>query len=314
MKKPTIAILGATSHIAKGLIHNFLREGKVELHLYTRSPDTVGKFLGSMGTAAITDCHLHEGYEDLVRTPCDAVINCVGVGTMNRLRGNFSQYFTVTEQYDNLAIAYVRDHFPAARYVSFSSGAVYGRKCLVPAEEHTANCIQPNHITKDDYYAIVRLNAETKHRSMPHLNIVDLRLFSYFSRFIDLTDGYFITDLLNAILQKKVLATDAVNIVRDYVHPDDLFSMIQKCLQTGKVNAAFDVTSAKPVEKREILEYFSSHYGLRYEMKPSLKNNSPTGVKKVYYSTYKNAAGIGYQPKFSSLDTIKEEAKYILRP
>jgi nucleoside-diphosphate-sugar epimerase len=312
MKQPKVAILGSTSHIAKGLINNFLQSGRFRLHLYTRSSDEVRSFLGAIGKSPDKDCVIHEGYMNFIKSSYDVIINCVGVGTLNKLRGNYTDYFMVTEKYDNLVIECLRSNCPDALYISFSSGAVYGREFSVPVEENTTNSIRVNHIATEDYYGVARLNAEAKHRSFKNLKIVDLMIFSYFSRFIDLTDGYFITEAMGCILNKKVFVTDNVNIIRDYVHPQDLFSIIRKCMDAGKINVAFDVTSAKPVEKREILDYFSSVCGLKYEISQFLNHVSPTGSKNVYCSNYNNAARIGYKPAYSSMDTIKEESKYII--
>lgn len=312
MKRYKIAIFGSTSHIAKGLINNFLLSSGFSLHLYTRSPDKVRSFLGAIGKSTEKGCVIHEDYRDLTTCSYDVVINCVGVGTMNKLQGNYSRYFTVTEEYDNLALGYLRNILPDALYISFSSGAVYGRGHSAPVEENSLNHVKVNHILPEDYYAIARLNAEAKHRAFNNLNIVDLRIFSYFSRFIDLADGYFITDVLNCILNKKTLLTDKANIVRDYVHPDDLFSIIRKCMHVEKINATFDVISAKPVEKRKILDYFSVEYGLKYETSGSANLASATGSKNIYCSRYNKASEIGYKPEFSSMDAIKEESKYIL--
>jgi hypothetical protein len=43
-----IAILGANSHIAKGLINNFLSEKSNSLYLYTRSSGKCKNFLSSL--------------------------------------------------------------------------------------------------------------------------------------------------------------------------------------------------------------------------------------------------------------------------
>lgn len=311
MKKSKIAIFGSNSHIAKGLINNFFANEEFSLHLYTRSSDKVSSFLGAIGKATGANRVIHEGYKNFLKSSHDVVINCVGVGTMNKPGNNYSDYFTVTERYDNLIIEYLLKN-PDTLYISLGSGAVYGREFSAPVEKNTMNCIRVNHITPQDYYAISRLNAEAKHRAFKDLRIVDLRIFSYFSRFVDLTDSYFITDVMNCILNKKVLVTDNVNIVRDYVHPDDLFSIIRKCMDAARINVAFDVTSAKPVEKREILDYFSSAYGLKYQISESLGHVSATGSKNIYCSNYNNASAIGYKPAFSSMDTIKEESKYII--
>lgn len=312
MNNKNIAILGSTSHLAKGLINKLLQENDFNLHLYTRSPDKVQAFLRGLNRAPDRNCVIHNDYSDFTSRSYDLVINCVGVGTANKLKGNYADWFLITEKYDNLVLEYLRRNCPDALYVSFSSGAVYGREFLTPAEENTANRLKVNKVVPEDYYGIARLNAEAKHRALPDLRIVDLRVFSYFSRYIDLTDGYFIAEVVNCVLKKKVLATNEVNIVRDYVHPADLFSLVMKCLATDRLNTAFDVTSARPVTKREILEYFSAAYGLKYDLNRPVVWESGTGPKGLYYSRYLKAAEIGYQPKFCSLETIKQEAKWLL--
>ncbi len=307
-----IAILGSTSHIAKGVISKFLRNSEFILHLYSRSPEKVRTFLQSYGKPDGKNIIINRGYSEFSTNSYDVIINCVGVGTMKSVEKKYSDYFMVTERYDNLIIEYLINN-PGALYISFSSGAVYGRKFSAPAGEKTRNNIEVNYITTEDYYGIARLNAEAKHRSFKDLNIVDLRIFSYFSRFIDLTDGYFITEILNCILNKKILITSNINFTRDYLHPEDLYRAIRKSMDTGKLNGTFDITSACPVEKTEILDYFSSEYGLQYEKRESSEHFSPTGSKNIYCSNYNNASSIGYKPVFTSIDTIKEEAKYILK-
>lgn len=306
-----VVILGSTSHIAKGLTNNFLQDDSYVLHLRTRSSKKLMDLLPSLGLSSDHNCVVEEGYQDFMSGNYDVIFNCVGIGPPNMLHGNYNDWFTVTEEYDNLAIEYLRRH-PKTLYINFSSGAVYGGDGTAPAEEGSPNNIRVNQLAPKDYYVIANLNAEAKHRSLDTLRIVDLRIFSYFSRFIDLESGYFITDVLACALNGTMLETDEINIVRDYVHPDDLFSLVTKCMETGDSNSAFDVISAKPVEKREVLEYFSVKYGLKYEIKDNLDLADPNGSTNIYCSNYNKAACIGYKPAFSSMDTIGQESKYIL--
>lgn len=282
------------------------------LHLYTRRPDRLDGFFSTIGKNAGKACTIHAGYDDFPDGRYDTVINCVGVGTIKKMQGNYSDYFMIGETYDNLIIRYLLDVSPDSLYISFSSGVVYGRGHCAPVEENTMNCIAVNNVPPQDYYAITRLNSEAKHRSFENLWIIDLRPFSYFSRFIDLTDGYFITDLISCILDKKVFVTDSVNIIRDYIHPEDLFAAVRRCMEAPKINIAFDVNSCKPVDKEEILDYFSSVYGLRYDMVKSLNNVGATGAKSIYCSRYKGISSIGYIPQYSSMETIKQETEHIL--
>ena len=307
-----IVIMGATSHIAKGLIDRFLRRGDNHLVLFSRSGDKVEHFLDAIGRPGKGNYTVCTDYQAFSSYSYDVIINCVGVETRNKHNCDFTRYFTVTEEFDGLALRYLQNTNPDALYVSFSSGAVYGKGFSTPADQCSANSIQVNRVVPEDYYGIVRINAEAKHRAHPGLRIVDLRIFSYFSRYINLADGYFITDVMEAVLDNKVLVTDSTDIVRDYLHPEDLFSMIVKCVHAGKINQAIDVNSSRPVAKQEILDYFTSEYGLKYQKRDFSENASATGAKSNYYSTCNRASQIGYVPQFSSMDTIKQEARFIL--
>lgn len=307
-----IVIMGATSHIAKGLIDRFLRRCEDHMYLFTRSAEKVHGFLDKNGLSEIGSYTICMDYRNFSSFSYDVIINCVGVETRNKHNCDFTGYFTVTEEFDGLAIRYLQDKHPDTLYISFSSGAVYGKGFSTPANEFSVNSLQVNHVVPEDYYAIARINAEAKHRAHKNLRIVDLRIFSYFSRHINISDGYFITDVMEAILNDKLLITDSTNIVRDYLHPDDLFEMILKCINAGVINEAIDVKSACPVAKQEILDYFTSEYGLRYEFRKFSENASATGAKNNYYSTYDRPSRISYKPKFSSMDTLKQEASYML--
>lgn len=307
-----IAILGATSHIAKGLIDRFLHSGDDHLYLFARSGEKIKQFLDGTGRPANSNFSVCMDYQAFTSFSYDVIISCVGVGTRNKDDFDFRKYFSVTEQFDELVIGYLQNRNPGALYIGFSSGAVYGRGLSTPPEEGSVNSLQVNHVVPEDYYGIVRINAEAKHRAHSDLRIIDLRIFSYFSRYINLTDGYFITDVMQAILNKKVLVTDSTNIVRDYLHPEDLFAMVGKCIHAGTMNQAIDVNSLRPVAKQEILDYFTSEYGLKYERRDLSENASATGTKYNYYSTCNRASQVGYMPRFSSMDTLKSEARYFL--
>lgn len=308
-----VAIMGANSHIARGLIVNFLKAGGFHLNLFTTSPDKTRAFFKTTGRTVAGNCSIHKGYQDFLKTEQEVIVNCVGVGTLRKLENDFTRYFMVTEKYDNLAIEYLQRKRPDALYVTLSSGAVYGGGFMAPVGRDSVNRIRVNHLMPDDFYAVARLNAETKHRAFAALRIVDLRVFSYFSRFIDLDDGYFIADVLNCLLRGETLETDNTNIVRDYIHPDDLFALIQLCMTARRINVAFDAVSAGPVSKMEILGFFKSEYGLRFRINQGMRQAGATGRKNVYFSRYNRAEEIGYSPRHTSMDTIRLETKEMMR-
>ena len=164
-----------------------------------------------------------------------------------------------------------------------------------------------------DYYAIAKINAEAKHRSLNKFNIVDIRIFSYFSRFIDINSNYFICDLIRSIKNSIVFKTGPENIIRDYIHPYDLFSLVQKIIIKKKINDVFDAYSKMPISKFEIIEYFKNKYSLKYTVIKSFDNSTISGFKEIFYSKNTKANKIGYNPDYASLDCIIQEVNEIIK-
>lgn len=303
-----IAILGATSHIAKGLIYNFGKTSEYELYLFARSLERLRDFLRSIQCEK--GIHL-KGFDELSDEGYNVIINCIGISSASDFKERVSSYFRLTEQFDNLVLDYLNDH-PDTLYINFSSGAVYGTDFSVPADESTFSKWDINHISESDYYGVAKLNSEAKHRALKNLNIVDLRVFSYFSRFINLESKFLVTEIISCIKEGKEFVTGQDNIIRDYIHPNDLYLLIEKCIERKTINDALDAYSLKPARKFEILDYFATAYGLKYEVENTVKIFSITGSKNNYYSNNKRAEVIGYIPKFNSLDCIIQESHKIL--
>ena len=134
-----IAILGATSHIAKGLLYRLLKRGNDHLYLFARSTETNRQFLEILGTSEKDAYTVCKDYSAFPSFPYDLIINRIGVETRNRHNCDFTRYFSVTEEFDNLSIDYLKSRNTDALYISFSSGAVYGRGFTTPVEDGTVN-------------------------------------------------------------------------------------------------------------------------------------------------------------------------------
>ena len=117
-----IAILGATSHIAKGLISNFAQNTECKLFLFARSHKCIEEFLKEN---SLKGDILIKGFKDFHSYEYDVIINCVGLGVPNKLKGKTDLIFQLNEEFDNMVISYLDKH-PRSRYINFSSGAVYG--------------------------------------------------------------------------------------------------------------------------------------------------------------------------------------------
>lgn len=307
MKK--IAILGATGHIAKSLISNFKRSENYNLYLFARSDEKLNNFLKSINYSENVE---KISLNDFNKKKYDAVINCIGISDPEKLKNIGPEIFRLTEYYNNFILDYLKDN-NSCIYINFSSGAAYGIDFFTPADQDKCNVIKINNLDEKNNYGIVKLYSEVKHRSCRDLNIIDLRVFAFFSRYIDLNSKYFITELISCIKAGKEFLTGNNNIARDYAHPDDLFNLVNICINIRKINDAFDVYSLKPVTKFEILNYFAANYGLKYKIETGTLGENTTGIKDNYYSINKKAENIGFIPEFSAMDCVISESKELLK-
>ncbi|AIQ55085.1 NAD-dependent epimerase/dehydratase family protein [Paenibacillus sp. FSL R7-0331] len=301
-KKNRIAVLGATGHIAQSVIHGLALNEGYELFLYARNEDKLKSTLSS-----IPDLQKNEVYtpafSDFNDFDYDVIINCIGIGNPSELIRNPFLVFSVTEDYDNLVLKYLQEH-DSTMYINFSSGAAYGSDFHSPASATKSANYDLNKLSTQDFYGITKLNTEAKHRSLTDKSIIDLRIFGFFSSFIDLNSKFLLTDIVNSIQSGEILLTTPQNIIRDYVHPTDLDALIQLCMNSSNVNTAFDVYSLNSISKFEILDYFSKNYGLKYQIQEDASLQSATGSKTNYYSSNSKAEIIGYSPVHNSLQSI----------
>lgn len=305
-----IAILGATSRIAKDLIRLFSLENSYELVLFARSPQEVSDWMSASGiknyhpvcnfTSFKNDQHL------------DALINFVGVGDPAAAQSMGSTILDVTHEFDVLALNYVRKN-PGTRYLFLSSGAVYGGGFATPADDQTHASFPINQLGAQDWYGIAKVYAETRHRALSELPIVDLRVFNYFSQSSDIEARFLITDILRSIRDGQVLQTSHENIVRDYIGPKEFMQLILKVLIAPPQNVAIDCFTQAPIDKISMLERMQKDFGLRYALVEQPTGLLATGGKLNYYSKSRKATDLfGYSPAATSLDVVLEQSRCIL--
>jgi nucleoside-diphosphate-sugar epimerase len=246
----------------------------------------------------------------LSKSKCDVLINCIGIGDPGKLMSAIGDFFTVTERFDTFAIDYLLSN-PKTLYINFSSGAAYCSDFNTPVDDATTSKIMINSIKPEHYYGITKLYGEIKHRALKELNIVDLRIFGYFSRFIDLRSKYLITDVINAINKREILQTSSIDIYRDYIHPSDLFQAIQMIISKGHRNESYDIVSKSPISKFKLFEFFEKQYGLQYQIVKTAGVQA-TGTKYYYYSVSNKLKKLGWKPNYTSAQVIKEESRELL--
>jgi nucleoside-diphosphate-sugar epimerase len=304
-----VAILGATGHIAKNLITHLPKEA--ELFLLARNPEAIVDFMESeLNGRKYSAVGLEEFGE--LSTDFDSVVNCVGLGTPEKLRSGDCSIFTLTERFDDLILRHITRN-PKTRYINFSSGVLY---------DHATDSASPKNrfhldldsISESDAYRVAKLNSEAKHRATRDCCIFDLRLFSFFSHFIDMSSSYLLTELIRAISAGETFVTDAREVTRDYIHPKDLALFVLRCMLAAPNNCALDLYSREPVKKSEIIGWFKKRYGLRVQVAQRLSSSSPTKDKLEYVPRNHDAEQlIGFVPAYGSLECLVEEADLLLK-
>ena len=303
-----IAILGATSHIAKGFIHFFSKDSNFSISLFSRKPEKISEFLLKFKNKNVFDVN---NLKNFPNNKFDVIINCIGITSTNNIDYSTKNIFDVTEKYDEIILDYLKN-FPDSLYLNASSGAVFGKTFDKPVTCETLCNINPDSADFGGAYSVAKLYSECKHRAHNNFNIVDLRIFNYFSRYINLETKYLLSEIIKCVKNNTVFQTNSINIIRDYVHPYDLTELIKCCIKKHRINVALDVYSKAPIEKFLLIDWFVKEYGLKINIQKNVDKSSPTGIKINYYSKCKKAENYGYFPKYTSLETIKYETKKIL--
>ena len=301
-----IAILGATSQIAKDLILSFAAHSQHDLVLYARRPEVVSQWMNNIGLVnryLVADFTAFSPAEHF-----DALLNFVGVGNPAQAAAMGASIFDVTLKYDDMALGYLHQHNDC-RYIFLSSGAAYGASFDEPVNETTQASIAINNLQPQDWYGVAKLHAECRHRALAPLPIVDLRVFNYFSHTQDMEARFLITDIVRAIRDKTVLKTSSDYIVRDYLHPADFYQLVNVMLAAPETNTALDCYSLAPIDKVTLLTVMQDKFDLQYEITQANAGVNATGNKPNYFSKNRTAAEFGYAPEFSSRDGICTEIK-----
>lgn len=299
-----IAILGATSQIAKDLIRSYAAQKQHELVLYARRPDAVMRWLTH---EKLTERHMVAAFPAFTTDEhFDAILNFVGVGNPAQAVAMGASIFDVTLKYDEMALGYLRSH-PQCRYIFLSSGAAYGSSFDSPVDVSTRAAIDINRLQSQDWYGVAKLHAECRHRALAHLPIVDIRVFNYFSHTQDMEARFLITDIVRAIRDKKVLRTSAEFIVRDFIHPSDFYSLVDAIFTAPVANAVVDAYSKAPIDKKTLLSALQEKFGLQYEFTETDADVNATGKKTYYYSINSINDIFLYKPKLNSLESILRE-------
>lgn len=292
-----VAILGATGHIGRALAWHYAQRPDVELELYSRRPHLTQDFLDIDPWSARIR---HHSLDDLDRCRPDILVNTIGIGDPVKARQAGPAFYDNTMQIEDRIDAIARLQ-PGCLTVFLSSGAIYGGFNNGPADENSLAQLTINALEPADWYGATKIAAELRHRALPARRILDIRVFGFVSPFLDLTTGYLICDVVNAIRAGAALRTGPGDIVRDYVGAPELAAIIDAGARHQLVNMAVDTYSREPVSKFALLESLH-HLGLSWQIDPGIGGTS----RAHYWSRSRKAEEVGYAPGRRSIEIVGE--------
>jgi nucleoside-diphosphate-sugar epimerase len=305
-----IAILGATSEIAKDLILAFDKDKQHSLVLFARRPDDVRNWMHVATENSEFECFHFDLFSQQGRY--DIIINFIGVGNPAKTAILGASIFDITLKYDDLVLHYIEAN-PTCKYIFLSSGAAYCSTFEEPANENTKSNIDINHLRPQDWYGVAKLHAECRHRALPHLSIVDIRIFNYFSHTQNIAARFLITDILRAIKNKTLLEISSDFMMRDYLHPSDFYQIIKLIITSNACNSVFDCYSKKPIDKNHLIMIMGEEFSLSHKIIDTQIIIKATGNKPHYYSTNKKAfKDLDYKPTYTSEESLLEQMKLSL--
>jgi len=305
-----IAVLGATSQIAKDMVLMFAASSSNELSLYARKPDVVIQW---MRQASISGRYSVNDFTDFTNDKkYDAILNFVGVGDPARAAILGVSILEITQTFDEMALSYLRCN-PECRYIFLSSGAAYGSNFESPVDISSKAINKINSFQIQDAYGISKLYAECQHRLLQSFPIIDIRIFNYFSRTQDVAARYLISDIARSIKKREKLVISPEYMVRDFLNPIDFYQLINSVLAKPAANDVLDCYSLAPIDKPTLLIKLQEIFGLEFESLPAADTINSENKKTHYYSLNRRAAAYGYQPTLTSIDGIIIEMNAILQ-
>jgi nucleoside-diphosphate-sugar epimerase len=217
-----------------------------------------------------------ENYSEFGNEYYDVILNLSCPGSPSHIKAAGNKLVKAVINRDNEILKYLENN--DSLYVNMSSGIV--------------------HEMVESPYKKAKMHLEKNHRKHQELNIIDLRLYSYFSRYISLKSGHLMAGIINCIKNNTVFNAISLELVRDYIHPEDLADII---LNLPRGNAVYEIGSKKPVSLSEILNYCSKMYDLKYILKYK-KSDLHAGVNLAYYPKT-----VAFNPIDTSMETIKDQ-------
>lgn len=290
-------ILGANGQIARSLIKELPKNEF--LFLVTSNQSSLLEFLKRIGKIKNYKVIENNYKKIVIPKGIKSIINCSGIG--DPMIHN-SKKFLLNDlgfDIDNQVLNYLEKN-NNTHYFFMSTGGIYNaEEDYFYARHKRELSLNLDDLSQKKYYILKKITQETLHRSLKHLNIVNIRIFGFISEFINLNSAFFLAQIIKSFIDKKIFVTSKKNFLRDLISAKDLVRLIS-ILEKKKINDTFDVFSNKPVTKKDILIFFE-----KKGLKLSINTKEILNLKKPkFISKCLKAKLVGFKKQYSSIENI----------
>ena len=212
-------------------------------------------------------------------------------------------------------IKLVKNQKKKSSIIYTSSGAVYGPNHSKNSKiKENLNLNSKNYLNYDSYkkkYALYKLKNEKLFKRLPNskFKIVVLRCFAFVGKDLPSKKNFVIKDLIDNIIEnKKVIVKSNYQIIRSYLHQEDLAKWLLKILfNIRKSYGIYNFGSDNTISIHKLAIYLAKKNNLKY--KSSITNlkyldNYVPNIKKLKKE-------FGLKLKFKSIEAISATIKEI---
>jgi dTDP-glucose 4,6-dehydratase len=302
MKNKILLIIGGTGFFGKSLINFLVYESKLnnikKIILLSRGNNKI-----DLPKEDQKKIYIHQIYGDISKLKkipyADYVMYCA-------INTNYKDYYKGICNYYKLA----KKYHSKSKILYTSSGAVYGQQPKNIKEIKESYFLKQERIDFKDknknYYSLIKLKNEEIFKGLTKFKIkVSIaRCFAFVGENLPRNSNFVVGNLIANILAKKKLEIKAnYNVVRSYMHEDDLSNWLLKIVKNSNLQCPIYNVGSDKVVKIKNLAYALSK---KYKLKLKLKKIKYRFEDKYIPSIQKAKKELKLRLKYSSFDAVKD--------
>ena len=213
-------------------------------------------------------------------------INCDILKLKKLPKADYVIYAAILKNYkdDHLAVKkyakLAKKYHLKSKILYTSSGAVYGQQPITVKKINENYLFKNKRIDFHNYnkniYSITKLKNEEIFKKLGKIGIkVSIaRCFAFVGKHLPIDGDFVVGNFIKNILDKKKIEVKSVhNVIRSYMHEDDLVVWLFKILKRANINCPiYNVGSDQEINIRKLALYLSNKYKLQIKSK-KIKSN-----------------------------------------